>query len=139
MRQISLPCVSTPADIFLVFHPLLNCLKCIIYEDCYNFLNNSNLHLTLQNIRKHVSETSAKKPRPLFSRSPELLYAFICFYILYLIYFFTSSGGFCFCISLVAASSSCISSSRVSSRSSSTVSSGRSKLSSSISTSSPAT
>ena len=29
------PCVSTPADIFLVFHPLLNCLKCIIYEDCY--------------------------------------------------------------------------------------------------------
>ena len=31
----SLPCVSTPADIFLVFRTLLNCLKCIIYEDCY--------------------------------------------------------------------------------------------------------
>ena len=31
--KISLPCVSTPADIFLVFHTLLNCLKCIIYED----------------------------------------------------------------------------------------------------------
>ena len=30
------PCVGTPADIFLVFHPLLNCLKCIIYEDCYS-------------------------------------------------------------------------------------------------------
>ena len=29
------PCVGTPADIFLVFHPLLNCLKCIIYEDFY--------------------------------------------------------------------------------------------------------
>ena len=27
--------VSTPADIFLVFRTLLNCLKCIIYEDCY--------------------------------------------------------------------------------------------------------
>ena len=36
LRQISLPCVSTPADIFLVFRTLLNCLKCIIYEDCYN-------------------------------------------------------------------------------------------------------
>ena len=34
--QISLPCVSTPADIFLVFRTLLNCLKCIILEDCYN-------------------------------------------------------------------------------------------------------
>ena len=31
LRQISLPCVSTPADIFLVFRTLLNCLKCIIY------------------------------------------------------------------------------------------------------------
>ena len=36
-NKISLPCVSTPADIFLVFRTLLNCLKCIIYEDCYNF------------------------------------------------------------------------------------------------------
>ncbi len=27
--QISLMCVSTPADIFLVFRTLLNCLKCI--------------------------------------------------------------------------------------------------------------
>ena len=36
LRQISLPCVSTPADIFLVFCTLLNCLKCIIYEDRYN-------------------------------------------------------------------------------------------------------
>ena len=27
--------VSTLADIFLVFRTLLNCLKCIIYEDCY--------------------------------------------------------------------------------------------------------
>ena len=27
-----MPCVSTPADIFLVFRTLLNCLKCIIYE-----------------------------------------------------------------------------------------------------------
>ena len=34
--RISLPCVSTPADIFLVFRTLLNCLKCIIYEDCYD-------------------------------------------------------------------------------------------------------
>ena len=29
--------VSTPADIFLVFRTLLNCLKCIIYEDYYNY------------------------------------------------------------------------------------------------------
>ena len=28
--------VSTLADIFLVFRTLLNCLKCIIYEDCYS-------------------------------------------------------------------------------------------------------
>ena len=35
LRQISLPCVSTPADIFLVFRTLLNYLKCIIYEDRY--------------------------------------------------------------------------------------------------------
>ena len=32
-----MPCVSTPADIFLVFRTLLNCLKCIIYEDYYNY------------------------------------------------------------------------------------------------------
>ena len=30
LRQISLPCVSTPAGIFLVLHTLLNCLDCII-------------------------------------------------------------------------------------------------------------
>ena len=30
LRQISLPCVSTPAGIFLVFRTLLNCLDCII-------------------------------------------------------------------------------------------------------------
>ena len=36
--KISLPCVSTPADIFLVFRTLLNCLKCIIYEDCYGWI-----------------------------------------------------------------------------------------------------
>ena len=29
---------STPADIFLVFRTLLNCLKCIIYEDCYGWI-----------------------------------------------------------------------------------------------------
>ena len=29
--------VSTLADIFLVFRTLLNCLKCIIYEDYYNY------------------------------------------------------------------------------------------------------
>ncbi len=35
LRQISLPCVSTPADIFLVFRTLLNCLDCIILWNCY--------------------------------------------------------------------------------------------------------
>ena len=28
-------CVSTPADIFLVFRTLLNCLDCIILWNCY--------------------------------------------------------------------------------------------------------
>jgi len=37
-----LPCVSTPADIFLVFRTLLNCLKCIIYKNCYRLLFQSN-------------------------------------------------------------------------------------------------
>ena len=36
--KISLPCVSTPADIFLVLRTLLNCSKYIIYEDCYRQL-----------------------------------------------------------------------------------------------------
>ena len=35
LRQISLPCVSTPADIFLVLRTLLNCLDCIIFWNCY--------------------------------------------------------------------------------------------------------
>ncbi len=37
LRQISLPCVSTPADTFLVLCTLLNCLDCIIFWNCYSW------------------------------------------------------------------------------------------------------
>ena len=35
MRLWKLPKHLLYEDIFLVFRTLLNCLKCIIYEDCY--------------------------------------------------------------------------------------------------------
>ena len=41
--QISLPCVSTPAGIFLVLRTLLNCLDCIILWNCYK-IKNKNHH-----------------------------------------------------------------------------------------------
>ena len=42
LRQTSLPCVSTPADVFIVFRTLLDCLKGIIYEDCYRKISQGN-------------------------------------------------------------------------------------------------
>ena len=41
--KISLPCVSTPAGIFLVLRTLLNCLDCIILWNCYK-IKNKNHH-----------------------------------------------------------------------------------------------
>ena len=53
-----MPCVSTPADIFLVFRTLLNCLKCIIYEDCYSTGNGGIIsQLKMQNEVKLTDES----------------------------------------------------------------------------------
>ena len=41
--------VSTLADIFLVFRTLLNCLKCIIYEDCYRYLYHTSDKISRMN------------------------------------------------------------------------------------------
>ena len=35
--DFALPCVSTPADTFLVLRTLPNCLACIIFWNCYKF------------------------------------------------------------------------------------------------------
>ena len=57
LRQISLPCVSTPADTFLVLRTLLNCLDCIIFWNCYKrnhslmFFESSKFCISIANMR----------------------------------------------------------------------------------------
>ena len=62
--QISLPCVSTPAGIFLVLRILLNCLDCIILWNCYK-IKNKNHHTFYEMMMVLILEELREKRKKL--------------------------------------------------------------------------